>query len=51
MAIPVLLFAVALIVRVVTAALFAEPAYPDAYYYTNVARELAAGGGFSVDYI
>jgi 4-amino-4-deoxy-L-arabinose transferase-like glycosyltransferase len=51
MAIPVLLFAVALIVRVATAALFIEPAYPDAYYYANLARELAAGGGFSVDYI
>ncbi|MFO7531496.1 MAG: glycosyltransferase family 39 protein [Candidatus Limnocylindrales bacterium] len=51
MAIPILLFAVALLVRVATAALFSEPAYPDAYYYANVARELAAGGGFSVDYI
>lgn len=51
MAIPILLFAVAIIVRVATAALFTEPAYPDAYYYANVARELAAGGGFSVDYI
>ncbi len=51
MAIPLLLFVVALGARVLTAALFAEPAYPDAYYYANVARELAAGGGFSVDYI
>ncbi len=51
MAIPILLFVVALIVRVLTAVLFAEPAYPDAYYYANVARELATGGGFSVDYI
>ena len=51
MAIPILLFVVALIARMLTAALFVEPAYPDAYYYANVARELAAGGGFSVDYI
>ena len=51
MAIPVLLFAVALAVRMLTAALFPEPAYPDALYYANVARELAAGGGFTIDYI
>ncbi len=51
MAVPILLFAVALGARMLTAALFAEPAYPDAYYYANLARELAAGGGFSVDYI
>jgi 4-amino-4-deoxy-L-arabinose transferase-like glycosyltransferase len=51
MAIPVLLFVIALIVRVLTAALFMEPAYPDAYYYANVARELADGGGFQVDFI
>ena len=51
MAIPVLLFVIALAVRAVVMALFADPAYPDALYYANVARELAAGGGFSVDYI
>lgn len=51
MAIPVLLFGVALAVRVLTAMLFAEPAYPDAYYYANVAREIASGAGFQVDFI
>ncbi len=51
MAIPVLLFAIALAVRVVIALLFADPAYPDALYYANLGRELAAGGGFSMDYI
>jgi 4-amino-4-deoxy-L-arabinose transferase-like glycosyltransferase len=51
MAIPILLFAIALAARGVTAALFLEPAYPDAYYYANVARELADGGGFQVDFI
>ena len=51
MAIPLLLFVIALAARAVTAALFLEPAYPDAYYYANVARELAEGGGFQVDYI
>ena len=51
MAIPVLLFLIALGVRVLTAAVFSEPAYPDAFYYANVAQELAAGNGFSVDFI
>ncbi len=51
MAIPILLFVVALVVRVAVGALFTEPAYPDALYYANLGRELAAGGGFSVDYI
>ena len=51
MAIPVLLFVIALAVRVVVALLFADPAYPDALYYANLGQELAAGGGFSVDYI
>ena len=30
---------------------FAGPAYPDSYYYVNVAQGLAAGHGFTVDYI
>lgn len=51
MAIPILLFVVALVVRVAVGAFFTEPAYPDALYYANLGRELAAGGGFSVDYI
>jgi hypothetical protein len=51
MAVPVLLFLVALGARVLTAALFPEPAYPDAYYYVNVAEALAAGRGLQVDYV
>jgi 4-amino-4-deoxy-L-arabinose transferase-like glycosyltransferase len=51
MAIPILLFAIAVVVRIAVAALFMEPAYPDAYYYANVARALAAGDGFHVDFI
>ena len=51
MAIPILLFVIALVVRVAVGAFFTEPAYPDALYYANLGRELAAGGGFSVDYI
>ena len=51
MVVPVLLFVVAILARLVVAALFVEPAYPDAYYYANLARELAAGHGFQIDYI
>lgn len=45
------LFLIALAARAVAAAIFGEPAYPDSFYYVNVARQFAAGNGFSVDYI
>ncbi|MGH2407918.1 MAG: glycosyltransferase family 39 protein [Candidatus Limnocylindrales bacterium] len=48
---PLALFLVALAVRGLAAALFADPAYPDSFYYVNVAHSLAAGSGFSIDYI
>ncbi|HUG48933.1 MAG TPA: glycosyltransferase family 39 protein [Candidatus Limnocylindria bacterium] len=48
---PVTLFAVAFLVRLAVGALFAGPAYPDSYYYVNVAQQLAAGNGFQVDYL
>ncbi len=48
---PVVLFAVALVVRAIVGTAFAGPAYPDSYYYVDVARSLAAGHGFTVDYI
>jgi hypothetical protein len=48
---PLLLFAIAFLVRVVVAAAFPGPAYPDSYYYVNVAQQLAAGHGFAVDYL
>jgi hypothetical protein len=51
MAIPLLLFAFAFVVRAAIGAFFIEPAYPDALYYANLGRELAAGGGFTLDYI
>jgi 4-amino-4-deoxy-L-arabinose transferase-like glycosyltransferase len=51
MAMPVLLFVFALAVRAVVTLVFGDPAYPDAFYYANVAQTLAEGGGFSVDYI
>jgi hypothetical protein len=49
--IPLALFLVALAVRGLAAALFADPAYPDSFYYVNVAHALAAGQGLSIDYI
>src|SRR4029079_625014 len=49
--IPITLYALALIVRVVLFALFPDPAYPDSYYYVDVARALAAGHGLNLDFI
>jgi hypothetical protein len=51
MAIPVLLFLVALAARATIGLAFSEPAYPDAYYYANLARALADGQGPWIDYI
>jgi 4-amino-4-deoxy-L-arabinose transferase-like glycosyltransferase len=51
MVIPIALFLVALGARIVTGALFMDPAYPDSFYYVNVAHALAAGHGFQVDFI
>jgi hypothetical protein len=48
---PVLLFLVALAVRLLLIALFPDPAYPDAYYYVDVARSLAATGRLEVDFV
>jgi len=47
----VLLFLLALGVRLALVATFADPAYPDSFYYVDVARSLAAGHGFSVDFV
>ena len=49
--IPVVLFAIAIVVRAAVGTAFAGPAYPDSYYYVNVAHSLAAGHGLTVDYI
>ncbi len=51
MALPIALFLLALAARIATAAVFGEPAYPDSFYYVNVAHQVAAGNGFQVDYI
>jgi Dolichyl-phosphate-mannose-protein mannosyltransferase len=47
----VLLFLLALGVRLVLVAGFPDPAYPDSFYYVDVARSLASGHGFSVDFV
>ena len=51
MGVPLVLFAIALGARVFTGGLFTDPAYPDSFYYVDVARQLAAGHGFTVDFI
>ncbi len=51
MRLPLALFLVALVVRGLTAAVFGDPAYPDSFYYVNLARGLADGNGLQVDYI
>ncbi|HYO44237.1 MAG TPA: hypothetical protein VES19_13655 [Candidatus Limnocylindrales bacterium] len=48
---PVTLFLLALVARLVVAAGFPDPAYPDSFYYVDVARQLAAGHGFTVDFV
>jgi hypothetical protein len=49
--IPMVLFTTALVVRAAVGAVFPGPAYPDSYYYTHVGEQLAAGYGFTADYI
>ncbi len=45
------LLAAAFVVRAAVGLSFAGPAYPDSYYYVHVAQQLAAGHGFTADYI
>jgi hypothetical protein len=49
--VPIALFAAAFLVRAVVGHIYQGPAYPDSYYYVNVAQQLAAGNGFQLDYI
>ena len=46
-----LLYAVALGVRLLLAAFYPDPAYPDSYYYVDVARALQATGRLEVDFV
>jgi 4-amino-4-deoxy-L-arabinose transferase-like glycosyltransferase len=48
---PLVLYVLALAVRLVLIALFPDPAYPDSYYYVDVARSIAASGRFEVDFV
>ena len=48
---PLLLYVFAFVVRFALALQFPDPAYPDAYYYVDVGRALAAGHGLNVDFI
>ncbi len=48
---PLLLYGLALAVRVVLLWHFPYPAYPDSTYYVDVARSLNAGTGFNVDFV
>ena len=45
------LYALALVVRLVLLVGFPDPAYPDSFHYVDIARNLAAGHGFSVDVV
>jgi hypothetical protein len=48
---PIALYVIALVARAIPAWLHPDPAYPDSTYYVGVARSLAAGRGFSLDFI
>ncbi len=49
--IPFALFAFALLVRALLFGLHPDAAYPDSFYYVDVARALQAGHGFNIDFI
>ena len=48
---PLLLYALAVLVRLAFMVAFPDPAYADSFYYVDVARSLAAGQGLSVDFV
>jgi hypothetical protein len=49
--IPIVLYGLALLVRLALIWDFPDPAYPDSFYYVDVARALHAGQGFWIDLI
>ncbi len=51
MRIPIALYLLALVARIAVVVGFTDPAYPDSFYYVDVARQLAAGHGFSIDVV
>ena len=48
---PIALFLLALLVRLALIRIYPDAAYPDSYYYVDVARAIAAGHGLNVDFI
>ena len=46
-----LLYALALLVRAVLVATYPDPAYPDSYYYVDVAKALHDGHGLNIDFV
>ena len=48
---PVALYVLALAVRAALFGIFPDPAYHDSSYYVDVARSIAAGHGFTVDFV
>jgi hypothetical protein len=48
---PLLLFGLAVVVRLALVAMYPNAAYPDSYYYVEVARSLAAGDGLTVPFV
>ena len=51
MRIPLILYGFALAIRLVLIWHFPDPAYPDSFYYVDVARALMVGNGFNIDFI
>lgn len=51
MRIPIVLYGLALVVRLLLVWRFPDPAYPDSFYYVDVARSLFAGNGLTIDFI
>jgi hypothetical protein len=49
--VPIALYVLALVVRAAAFVAFPDPAYPDSYYYVEVARSIAAGHGLTVDFV
>ncbi len=45
------LYALAMVVRAIVFGLHPDAAYPDSYYYVDVARALQSGHGFNIDFI
>ena len=48
---PLALYALALVARFAIVVGFPDPAYPDSFYYVDVARQLAAGHGLTIDLV